>query len=72
MNLFLKIELNCYKENLLNTSSFQNNMLSTIPDKISGTKWSNQVKLDRKTKVCYVFLRVFSLLLAKSKLLKGD
>ena len=46
--------------------------LATILDKIFGTKWSNQVKLDRKRKVCCVFLCVFSLLLAKSKFLKGD
>ena len=26
-------------------------LLSTIPDKIFGTKWSNPVKLDRKRKV---------------------
>ena len=46
--------------------------VSTIPDKIFGTKWSNPVKLDRRRKVWYQFLRVFYLLLAKSKLLKGD
>ena len=46
--------------------------VSTIPDKIFGTKWSNPVKLDRRRKVWYLFLRVFYLLLAKSKLLKGD
>ena len=31
----------------------------TIPDKIFGTKWGNSVKLDRKRKVWYVFLRAF-------------
>ena len=30
-----------------------------IPDKIFVTKWSNSVKLDRKRKVWYLFLRVF-------------
>ena len=33
--------------------------VATIPDKIFGTKWSNAVKLDRKRKVWYLFLRVF-------------
>ena len=32
-------------------------VLPTIPDKILGTKWSNPVKLDRKRKVWYLFLR---------------
>ena len=32
---------------------------TTIPDKIFGTKWSNPVKLDRKRKFYYLFLRVF-------------
>ena len=32
---------------------------STIPGKIFGTKWSNPVKLERKRKVWYLFLRVF-------------
>ena len=32
-------------------------VLPTIPDKIFGTKWSNPVKLDRKRKVWYLFLR---------------
>ena len=32
--------------------------ITTIPDKILGTKWSNPVKLDRKRKVWYLFLRV--------------
>ena len=31
----------------------------TIPDKVFGAKWNNLVKLDRKRKVWYVFLRVF-------------
>ena len=44
----------------------------TIPDKIFGTKWSNSVKLDRKKKVWYLFLRAFKLLFVKSKFLKGD
>ena len=30
-----------------------------IPDKTFVTKWSNPVKLGRKRKVWYVFLRVF-------------
>ena len=47
-------------------------LAQTIPKKIFGTKWSNPVKLDRKRKVWYLFLRVFQLLLAKSKFLKGD
>ena len=33
---------------------------TTIPDKISGTKWSNPAKLDRKRKVWYVLLRIFN------------
>ena len=33
--------------------------LSTIPDKIFETKWSNPIKVDRKRKVWYLFLRVF-------------
>ena len=45
---------------------------ATMPDKIFGTKWSNPVKLDRKRKVWYLFLRVFQLLFAKSKFLKED
>ena len=32
---------------------------STIPDKIFGTKWGNLVKLDKRRKVWYLFLRVF-------------
>ena len=44
----------------------------TISDKIFGTQWSNTVKLDRKRKLWYLFLRVLELLLAKSKFLKGD
>ena len=32
---------------------------TTIPDKIFGTKWRNPVKLDRRRKVWYLFLRVF-------------
>ena len=43
-----------------------------IPDERFGTKWSNPVKLDRKRKVWYLFLRVFQLLFAKFKFLKGD
>ena len=31
---------------------------TTIPDKIFGTKWSDSLKLDRKRKVWYLFLRV--------------
>ena len=37
----------------------ENKTLTTIPEKIFGTKWSNPVKLDRKRKVWYLFLRVF-------------
>ena len=37
----------------------KNLLVKTIPDKIFGTKWSNLVKLDRKRKVWYVFLRIF-------------
>ena len=32
---------------------------TTIPDKIFGTKWRNPVKLDRRRKVWYLFLRAF-------------
>ena len=32
---------------------------ATVPDKIFGAKWSNPVKLDRETKVWYLFLGVF-------------
>ena len=44
----------------------KNLLAQTIPDKIFGTKWSNPVKLNRKRKVWYLFLRVFKLLFAKS------
>ena len=37
----------------------KNLLAQTIPDKIFGTKWSNPVKLDKKKKVWYLFLRVF-------------
>ena len=37
----------------------KNLFVQTIPDKIFGTKWSNPVKLDRKRKVLYLFLRAF-------------
>ena len=33
--------------------------LSTIPDKLFGTKWSNPVKLNKKREVWYLLLRVF-------------
>ena len=33
--------------------------ITTIPDKIFGTNWSNSVKDDRKRKVWYLFLRTF-------------
>ena len=36
----------------------KNLLAQTITDKIHGTKWSNPGKLDRKTKVWYLFLRV--------------
>ena len=41
-----------------------------MPDKIFGTKWRNTVKLDRKRKVWYLFLRV-SIAIAKGYFLKG-
>ena len=50
----------------------KNLLAQTIPDKVFGTKWRNPVKQDRKRKVWYVLLRVFYLLLAKSKFLKRD
>ena len=34
-------------------------IVPTIPNKIFGTKWRTPVKLDRKRKVWYLFLRVF-------------
>ena len=37
----------------------KNLFAQTISDKIFGTKWSNPVKLDRKRKAWYLFLRVF-------------
>ena len=37
----------------------KNLLAQTIPDKIFGTKWRNPVKLDRKRKDWYPFLRVF-------------
>ena len=37
----------------------KNFLAQAIPDKIFGIKWSNLVKLDRKRKVWYLFLRVF-------------
>ena len=36
------------------------NKLSTIPDKISGTKWGNPVKLERKKKACICFCVFFN------------
>ena len=45
---------------------------ATIPGKIFGTKLSNPVNLDRNRKVWYLFLRVFKMLFAKFKFLKGD
>ena len=36
----------------------KNSLAQTIADKIYGTKWINQVKLDIKRKVWYLFLRV--------------
>ena len=47
-------------------------LAQTIPNKIFGTKWSNPAKLERKTKDWYLFLRVFDLLLTKSKFSKRD
>ena len=35
----------------------KNMLAQTIWDKIFGIKWNNPVKLDRKRKVWYVFLR---------------
>ena len=37
----------------------KNLLAQTILDKVFGTKLSNPVKLDKKRKVWYVFLRVF-------------
>ena len=37
----------------------KNLLAQTIPDKIFGTKWSNPLKVDRRRKVWYLFLRVF-------------
>ena len=37
----------------------KNVLAQTIPDKISGTKWNNPVKLDMRRKFWYLFLRVF-------------
>ena len=37
----------------------KNLLAQTILDKISRTKWSNPVKVDRKKKGWYVFLSVF-------------
>ena len=35
------------------------NLLPTISDKIFGSKWNNPVKLERRRKVWYLYLRVF-------------
>ena len=35
------------------------NLIPRFPDKIFETKWRDPVKLDRKRKVCYLFLRLF-------------
>ena len=35
----------------LGRARIKNLLAQTIPEKIFGTKWSNQVKLDRKRKV---------------------
>ena len=45
---------------------------ATILGKIFRTKWRNPVKLDRTTKVWYLLLRLFWLLLPKFNLWKGD
>ena len=37
----------------------KNLLAQAILEKIFGTKWSDSVKLDRKRKVWYQFLRVF-------------
>ena len=37
----------------------KNMLAQIIPDKIFGIKWNNPVKLDRKRKFWYLFLRVF-------------
>ena len=37
----------------------KNVLAQTIPDKIFRTKWNNPVKLDKRRKVWYLFLRVF-------------
>ena len=37
----------------------KNLLAQIIPDKICRTKWSNPIKLDRRRKVWYLFLRVF-------------
>ena len=59
-------------EELITKNFKKNRKLPIIPDKIVGTKWNNPVKLDRRRKVWYLLLRVFGLLLVKSKFLKGD
>ena len=43
----------------------------TIPDKIFGTKCINLVKLDKKIKVWYLFLRVFLDVIGKVEVLQG-
>ena len=40
-------------------SKDQKLLFQTNLDKIFGTKWSNLVKLDKKRKVRYLFLRAF-------------
>ena len=39
--------------------SIKSLLAQPITEKIFGTKWSNPVKLNRKRKVWYLFLRVF-------------
>ena len=37
----------------------KNVLAQTITEKIIGTIWNNPVKLDRRRKIWYLFLRVF-------------
>ena len=58
----LELKKKCQKNGVgkgLGQVRIKNLLAQTIPDKIFGTKWSNPVKLDRRRKVWYLFLRVF-------------
>ena len=50
-----------YMATILHSIKVMVPVVTTIPDKVLGTKWSNPVRLDRNRKVWYLFLRGFQL-----------